>query len=288
MQERYRRNLIEGEKAGQRYRLVIPQTALAGRAGELLGRRAGTSIDFQDYREYHPGDDIRTIDWNIFARSDKLTVKLFREEVHPHLDLLIDTSRSMDLENSPKADATLALAGLLASAATNAGCSHNVWLAGEGFRRVENDTLRPSAWSGIEFDGRRGLDDAHAIFPPQLRRLAIRVLISDLLWPEDPRVTLRKFADGAAAMHVIQLLAQDDLDPPDPGSIRLEDAESGQSLDLAIDATLQQRYRDALKNHQQAWHDACRQHGVRITTLVADQLNPSLHRLEEMELIAPE
>ena len=101
MQERYRRNLIEGEKAGQRYRLVIPQTALAGRAGELLGRRAGTSIDFQDYREYHPGDDIRTIDWNIFARSDKLTVKLFREEVHPHLDLIIDTSRSMDLENSP-------------------------------------------------------------------------------------------------------------------------------------------------------------------------------------------
>lgn len=288
MQERYRQNLIEGEKAGLRYRLVLPQTALTGRSGELLGRRAGTSIDFQDYREYHPGDDIRTLDWNIFARSDKLTVKLFREEVHPHLDLIIDTSRSMQLENSPKAEATLTLAGLLATAATHAGCSHAVWLAAEGFRRAENDTLRPSAWRGIEFDGRRGLDAAHAICPPSLRRLGIRILISDLLWPEDPRVTTRKFAEGAAALHIIQLLAQDDLEPPDPGSIRLEDSESGQSIDLQIDSTLQQHYRDAIKNHQQAWHEACRQHGARVTTLIAEQLTQSLHRLEEMEILAPE
>ena len=94
--------LRDGEKLGLRYALQIPQVAASGIVGSRLGRRAGSSIDFQDYREYQPGDDLRFIDWGIYARTDRLSIKLFREEVTPHLDLVLDGSRSMNLEGKPR------------------------------------------------------------------------------------------------------------------------------------------------------------------------------------------
>src|SRR5580704_49016 len=150
-----RQALRDGEQLGLRYALQIPQVAASGWTGSRSGRRAGTSIDFQDYREYQPGDDLRFIDWSIYARTDRLTVKLFREEVTPHLDLILDGSRSMNLENTPKASAAAQLAGLLATAAANAQCSRAVWLSGDGFRRLPNDTLTPSAWDNLEFSSIR-------------------------------------------------------------------------------------------------------------------------------------
>src|SRR5580692_417607 len=115
--------LRDGERLGAKYALQIPQVAASGLTGARTGRRAGTSIDFQDYREYQPGDDLRFIDWGIYARSDRLTIKLFREEVTPHLDLVIDGSRSMNLEDSAKPKAVAQLAALLATSAANAQCT---------------------------------------------------------------------------------------------------------------------------------------------------------------------
>src|SRR6201996_4966583 len=131
-----RQALSDGQKLGLRYALQIPQVAASGITGSRSGRRAGSSIDFQDYREYQPGDDLRFIDWGIYARTDRLAIKLFREEVTPHLDLILDGSRSMNLDESTKAAAAARIAALLAGAATNAQCSRAIWLSGEGFQRL--------------------------------------------------------------------------------------------------------------------------------------------------------
>ena len=117
-----------------------------------MGKRPGSSLEFIDHREYQPGDDLRRIDWGGFARSDKLTVKLYRDEVSPHLDVVIDGSRSMALEDSPKARATLGLAAVFATAASNVGYAHTAWIAGDGCRQVDNGTDRPSIWDGLRFD----------------------------------------------------------------------------------------------------------------------------------------
>src|SRR5271168_531154 len=119
MDSALRQALRDGERLGARYALQIPQVAAGGWTGSRTGRRAGTSIDFQDYRQYQPGDDLRFIDWGIYARSDRLTIKLYREEVIPHLDLVLDGSRSMSLENTAKPSGTALLAALLATAAAN-------------------------------------------------------------------------------------------------------------------------------------------------------------------------
>src|ERR1022692_4299023 len=111
-----RQALRDGEKLGLRYALQIPQVAASGWTGARSGRRAGSSIDFQDYREYQPGDDLRFIDWGIYSRSDRLVVKLYREEVTPHLDVILDGSASMNLMDTAKATAVAELAALLATA----------------------------------------------------------------------------------------------------------------------------------------------------------------------------
>ena len=161
----YRQFLIAGEQMGLRYALALPQATLAGQRGEKLGRHAGSSVDFQDYRDYQPGDDLRHIDWNAYARTDQLTVKLFREEVQPHLDLILDTSSSMALTDSPKAQALHQLAALFTTAAANARCSHAVWVTGEGFQRVANDTQPPSAWGELPLGGARSFEEAHGLLP---------------------------------------------------------------------------------------------------------------------------
>jgi uncharacterized protein (DUF58 family) len=277
--------LREGEKLGLRYALQIPQVAASGIVGSRLGRRAGSSIDFQDYREYQPGDDLRFIDWGIYARSDRLSIKLFREEVTPHLDLVLDGSRSMNLDAKPVASAKLA--ALLATAAANAQCSHAVWLSSEGFNRVPNDTLPASAWEKIAHASNRTPDQAYDILAPKLRRLGIRVFISDLLWPGNPLQTIRRLRDGAAMLFVIQLLAREDATPPEHGSVRLVDSETEEVTEIYIDSSTQKQYAENLAQLQQSWDDACRQSGAQLTTIIAEDLENSLAELEAMQLVIP-
>src|SRR5258706_185806 len=76
-------------------RLRTRKEVLGNRPGAYAAPRRGTSLEFADYRKYSPGDDLRYVDWGIFARSDRLYVRLFREEVDLFAYVFIDASRSM-------------------------------------------------------------------------------------------------------------------------------------------------------------------------------------------------
>src|SRR5437763_5149787 len=146
MDEGLRRYLGEGERQGLRYALGLPRQAPVGLAGGTLGQRAGSSLEFKDHRAYEPGDDLRHIDWAAYARTDQLAVKVYREEVTPHLDVVLDSSRSMALEGSAKAGAAVALAAFFAAAARNARYGHAAWLLGGGCRPVGSGTSAPAGW----------------------------------------------------------------------------------------------------------------------------------------------
>ena len=282
-----RESLRAGEQLGLRYALQIPQVAASGWTGSRSGRRTGSSIDFQDYREYQPGDDLRFIDWGIYARTDRLTVKLYREEVTPHLDLIVDGSRSMSLADTAKANAVAQLAALLATSAANAQCTQAVWLSGEGFQRLPNDTLTPSVWDKLELDSKRTPEQSFEILAPKFRRLGVRVLVSDLLWPGEPLQFLRRLRDGAAALFVIQLLAREDANPPEHGNLRVVDSETDDESEIYIDSSIAKQYTENLAQLQQSWSDACRQCGARMTTLIAEDFENSLGELEALQLLVP-
>src|SRR3984885_1971707 len=83
---------------------VVSRKLLAGKMkGERRSKRRGQSVEFADYRNYVVGDDLRFIDWNIYARLDRLFLKLFLEEEDLSLYILIDVSKSCDYGNPNKA-----------------------------------------------------------------------------------------------------------------------------------------------------------------------------------------
>ena len=105
-------------RAAAAFRLVLPRAPIAGRIGERLGSGTGSSLEFQDYRSYADGDDLRHVDWAAYARSEVLAVRLYREEVAPRVDLVLDTSRSMAVSEL-KLRSYSQLAGLLACASAS-------------------------------------------------------------------------------------------------------------------------------------------------------------------------
>ncbi len=272
MKDEFRKYLLEGEAAGERYSFILPKDSLHGRYGNYAGKSTGTSLDFMDIRDYRPGDDLRHIDWGAFARSDKLVLKLFREEVDPHVDILIDCSRSIALEGSKKERAVLGLSALTGIAALNAGCACFPWMAANGCLRVENGSDRPSAWQGLNFDSRHTLPESFGILPPVWQRRGIRILISDLLFPGDPFTILSHLVEGAAAVIIIQVLAEADLDPPLRGSVVAVDSETGGTVELFFDEQARMRYNESLEAHQQNWHEAALKTGISLVTFTAGQV----------------
>ena len=260
--------LQQGEQQALRYLLGLPRAAPVGQAGTTLSQRAGSSLEFKEHRGYEPGDDLRHIDWSAYARSDVLTVKLYREEITPHLDLLVDTSRSMALEGTPKAHATLALAAFFAATAARSGYSVTPWLLGGDCRPLPGGQRPPSQWPAITFEHRGDVTPQLPLFKARSTRL----LLSDLFWLGDPLRFLRPFAERAALAVVVQLLARADVEPPEGQSLRLVDCETDEVKEIHIDAATARRYRDNLARHQQFWHDACRQVGAIFLPVLAEEL----------------
>jgi uncharacterized protein (DUF58 family) len=268
IQDAFRR----GAAAGARYALAVPAEAGGRSDGRRTGPRSGRSQDFRDFRDYHPGDDLRWVDWAVYARSDRLSVRVFEEEVCPHADIVLDTSRSMALAETRKAEAAAGLAALLAVAAANAGFSACVWTDGAGLMRLPGTPTRPETWPSPSFDGRTSLVEQWRAQPPTLRRRGVRFLISDLLWPGEPAAVLQHLGNAAAAVHVVQVLAEADLRPADHGFLRVADSETGQELDLFLDASARQQYAAALAMHRAAWDEGCRRYRASLHGLVVEDL----------------
>lgn len=263
--------LAAGERAGGGCVLLPPRRAPGGTAGLLVTRASGNSIDFREHREYHPGDDVRRIDWNVYARSDNLMVRMHHEEMSPHADIVLDTSRSMSLGGTRKAEAALGLVAMLAEAATNGGFSRAVWAAGDEVRRIE--TAGPaSTWTGLEFDGTGSPAESLAKAAPPWKPFGMRILVSDLLWLGDPAQLVRQLAHRAAAVVIVQLLAQRDLAPERVGNARLVDCESGATHDALIDAAAIDRYDAALRRHQENWSDEARRGEAIMLTMTAEEV----------------
>jgi len=282
--------LRDGELAGMRYSLIAADKILSGTLGLRTGASTGSSLDFSDYREYHPGDDLRRLDWNIYARSDKLTIKLFHEEVSPHVDIIIDTSASMAVDANEKNRATAWLAALLWTAAQNGECTATAWSIADTIRQLGEPARPPSEWK--EFSFKNGIDPLRTLNATGniWKRNGIRFLISDLLWQGEPSRAIKQLCENAAQVIVIQLLADDDINPPPIGRWQLIDSEKNSTLDIFIDAATQSKYRNTLQKLQLQWRNSCRQHGAHFTTISAKELLKSGHpqTLEKMGIISLE
>jgi hypothetical protein len=225
------------------YRLGLHDRNRRGPAGERLGKAAGASLEFQDRRAYVPGDDVRHLDWAAYARTDQLMVRLYREEVAPRVEVLLDDSASMALD-ARKAALAVDLAALFVRAAGAGGFHPRLILLGDRPEHVEE---RRFLAEGAGFVGRSTLPESLQAAGGLLRPGALRVVVSDFLFPHDPAGLVRPLGGEAGGLALVQVLSREDAEPLAGEALRLVDAERGEHIDLVLDARTLARYRERLE-----------------------------------------
>src|SRR5262245_21899605 len=201
----------------QRFSLAFDRVPPRGLAGERLGRASGSSLEFQDRRTYEAGDDVRHVDWRALARSDQLMVRLWREEVLARVEILVDTSRSLAIDE-PKAQLTVDLAALLAHGAREDGAQAIVVALRALPRPVSLDELTRD---GLDFDDRTPFEATLRAASGLQRHGAVCVVLSDFLFPHDARALVRPLAARAGALAFVQVLASSESAPREGAAHRL-------------------------------------------------------------------
>lgn len=257
---------------------------LAGHlAGEHRSPAFGTSIDFADYREYSPGDDVRRIDQSLFARLDILLVRLFEAEEDLAVRVLVDTSGSM--AHGGKLDQATRVAAALGFVALTRrdGVSVHRFPFDRGAPRFRGRAGVPALFAHLEAlsaAGTTGLVAAATGLLARPGRPGLSILISDLLTPEWPE-GLRRLPARRGDVLVVHVLAEDDLRPivaaeELAGDLELVDAETGGRVAVSASrATL-----EAFERRAAAWADdvaaRCRQAGATYVRVMAADDLPAL------------
>lgn len=240
-----------------------------GRPGEHLAWRRGTSLEFEDYRDYQSGDDIRYLDWNVWSRLGRLEVKRFAAEEDMTVHLLLDASSSMGFGSPAKIDLAVRTAASLGYIAWRR--MDRVALA--AFSDGLGETLVPSGRRGAPTELFSRLSTIRAAgqtrFSESLTRYALgstrpglAVVISDLLDPAGYKRGLEALMYRTFDILLIHVLSSHDMEPPVRGALKLLDSETGGSVKLKLDRTLAGRYREAARDFVQEAESFCRSRGI--------------------------
>lgn len=220
--------------------------------GRRTGRQAGGATEFADYRAYREGDELRRVDWRLFARNDQLMVRQFARETDPRCDLILDCSESMSFYR--KMEAAAGLGAVFARSAASSGFSLQVWALHDWALKIE-PAADPPAWDLPGTGSRSNPPETLNLAAPGFFRQGMRILISDLLFEELPERVLRLLGPGAAA--VVQILGDEELNPVLSGRITLTDPETGEEKGLEINEELLRRYQGNLENFRRKWEESC-------------------------------
>lgn len=244
---RWRSAVDSGVRSADGWMLNLARLS-AGRSGDLLGSGVGQSVEFMDFREYEPGDDIRRIDWQVYARTDRVMIRRHREEISPVIEIILDGSRSMDLPGTPKADTALALTAAIAAASVRTGLATRFGGVSSASPRVHSlKEPRAIDWHG--FDGTATLADASPALRSAGATRGMRIVISDMLFSCDFTRLYRDFVRGTNALILIQVLAQADADPSSSGSVLLRDRETGASIQADLTPHILRQYQARFNAH---------------------------------------
>ena len=221
------------------------------RQGVQESPAAGHSREFRDHRHYARGDDIRTVDWRLYGRLDRLFVRVFESVQEFHVHVVVDTSASMADPHPVKRIAALRLAAALAYL----GLSQQHRVALIGVDRACRRELPPLKGPGhihaiirrlvdLPFAGIGDLDAALAAFRPDGGRRGVVFLISDLLGgdPARTRELARRFASWPGETHVLHVLDPAEERAPAEGELLLVDSETGAERRVWLDRDAAQRY----------------------------------------------
>lgn len=257
------------------------------RSGSMKGDRRsvkrGTSIEFADYRNYVPGDDLRQLDWNIYARLERPFIKLLEDEEDLAVHVILDASASMNFPEEGEPDhkkllfAKRIFAGLgyvsltsndrlMLTAMNDNGLNMFGPVRGRGqgvkmFRYIQN----------VQADGITDLNIMLKDYAMRAGRAGLTIVISDMFSPTGYIEGLNSLLGRGHEVVFIHILSPEEVTPPLAGDLRLIDVETGQAQEVTVDGTMREVYSQRLT----AWRDEiraeCQRRGAHYFTMQTDE-----------------
>lgn len=241
---------------------------------------SGFTREFKDHRPYTSRDDFRAIDWRLYARLEKLFIRLYEEIQEFHVHILIDRSMSMVEPHPGKRVQALRLAVALSYLALMNQHRVSLFSFGEDLRQE----LRPlkgqghihkilQHLGGLEFGGVTEIDGSLSRFRPGRDRRGLVFILSDL-FGQDPfktRDALHQSIRWPAETHVVHILDPREVRPDLDGEVQLIDVETGEARRLSLSPADIDRYAAAVEAFLAELEQSCAQRMIHYTSWFTDQ-----------------
>src|SRR5436190_3661156 len=277
--------MLSADEARHLDRLTLAASVPAASTASGLrhARVRGGGLEFQDYRHYQPGDDLRSIYWTVDARLRQLVVRVFSAEGRLQLHLLVDVSRSMTAGTPDKLQCAKKLAAALcyiavarrdaAGVATFDNTVRSYVAPAGGRSQIFKvfETLR-SAPAG----GRSSLNKALFDYGAAARGPGLAVVVSDFLQPEGAFEGLRYLIYRGLTPAIVQIVADEELHPDLADEAELVDLEEPEGEPLVVDSGAVGAYQEHLAHASAELEQFCRVHGLSHARLVSSAPFPTL------------
>jgi len=272
---------------------LISRKIFRGRMkGERRSSRKGQSVEFADFRNYVAGDDLRFIDWNLFARLDRLYLKLFLEEEDLHVSVLIDDTLSMKFGSPTK----LWTAAQIAASLGYIGLCRGDRVSISSFR-----TTKPAVYRGRVSTARMlvsligiyessddalstpksitsqpvigpaiGMSSAVKTFCLRNTGKGIVVIISDLMDKNGYEAALKMLLAKELDIFLIHLLSPEEFSPTLTGDLKLVDCEDGDTREVSISSPMLARYKQTLAGFIATAKEFCQRRGIAYVSTRSD------------------
>lgn len=261
--------------------LKTPMTGFFG--GGRKARSYGNTVEFADFREYFPGDDIRRIDWNVYARFEKYFIKLFTDERQMHNQIYIDCSASMACGKPEKATAALRVAAAFGYLSVDSMDRVSYKLI-QGDKAVDlgftvtnkNSFYRAAqALENVDFEGEADLEKSFLMEESPGRDDGLTIIISDFFTESDWKKAIDFLLYNRREVMLIQVLSPDEMYPDFDGRVHLIDSESidlgdGKNMRLAVTKKMMAAYQTALNDYEEEIVNFCASRNVTFLSVLSD------------------
>lgn len=242
--------------------------------GSHRSKRFGYSLDFSDFREYYPGDDVRQIDWNVFARTEKFFIKRYLDEQEMRVHILLDTSRSMGEEKKWRfARQIAACLGVIVLNHDDRLTFSYLQEEKKPFFRQKGAVYRKAflqTVTNLQEANFRGKFAQNGI--KQLAKdSTVLFIISDGLEPiEEWEQFFKRLPLFSKDIRFIQIVTKEELQPSLSGDVRLIDAETEEDINVSVSNRILDEYEKKRKDHESQLEAIARRYGIRKIQLVVD------------------
>ena len=261
--------------------LKTPMTGFFG--GGRKARSYGNTVEFADFREYFPGDDIRRIDWNVYARFEKYFIKLFTDERQMHNQIYIDCSASMACGKPEKAAAALRVAAAFGYLSVSAmdRVSYKL-IKGEKLEDINititnKDSFYRAAQylEDTEFEGDLDLEKAIVQAKTPGHDDGLTIIISDFLTESNWKKAIDFLLYHRREVMLIQIMSPDELYPDFDGRVHMMDSEApditdGRNMRVVVTKRMVEAYQRALDEYEKEIIDFCAARNVTFFTVSSD------------------